>query len=96
MIKLKRADMSLETIGKAVLVLAVIVILLVIFTNMLYGGSGQINNVAHGENGVVKNAQICITQPNHEDCQSFINTKKKEESDTDAPAVDGATDLVDN
>ena len=75
----KKADMSLETIGKAILVLAVIVILLVIFTNMLYGGSEQITDIAEGEDGLVGSARDCITDPNSEKCKLFTN---KENLDT--------------
>ena len=67
---MKKANLTLETIAKAVLVIAVLVIVLIIFSRLM---SGSQNDINQSQTDIKEKADACIDDPESPDC--FINSQ---------------------
>jgi len=68
---MKRGNMSLETIGKVLLVLAVVIVLLFVFRSLIGKGAGNLGDV---NEDVGTETKRCILKPNDPTCQSIFDS----------------------
>ncbi len=78
MIKMNKAEMSLETIAKAVLVLALIVIVLIVMRNLIVGGGESIEDTGKGITDQIDN---CVDNPDAEGCDNWFRGDKTQNGD---------------